>query len=593
MRGADPIHWGLALLLLLASSLAAPPAVSAPWPGGAETAIPINGAGNDLSGATWNPVSQSLWVLRQNRQVWEYGFDSGSANFQLIRTLGLPNGIGSDIEACAQVNHAAVDELYTLAENQGRIARVVDLGGSPTVERVWNLEVTNNGNALPPETDGAGPEGLEFVPDSDLLAAGFRYPGGGVFSGSTKGMGGLMFVGHQIDGRLHVFDVNPDVSNDFINHGSFLSSANEIAGLHFDRTSGLMYIWHNPGNNNSLEISTLSSVGSIGTIDTLELYDSGMPTGNLEGIALVTRASCGNFGSANSERVLFLTNDGGNPNLRHYGTFPCDCTGSANEAEFDACAAAGDLSAGCACLDIDLDGDVDCEDFSPAISAQCSVAPICGNGELETGEECDDGNILSGDCCSNVCTLEPLGNSCGDSSDTACSNPDSCDGAGVCLPNHESSVTACGDSGSECVNQDLCDGAGTCTDNGFAAALVACGDSSDTACSNPDSCDGAGVCLPNHESSVTACSDGSACTDGDFCDAFGSCESGLPLDCNDGDVCTTDVCDEVAGCSNTVLLECSVAAPASSSGLRVLLVALFFATATVVLRRGHSFPRTK
>ena len=96
------------------------------------------------------------------------------------------------------------------------------------------------------------------MPDAALLAAGFRFPDGSAFGGSTKGMGGLLFVGHQIEGRLHVFDVNPGVSDDFINHGSFLTSAGEIAGLHFDRTSALMFVWHNPSNVNSLEVSTLS-----------------------------------------------------------------------------------------------------------------------------------------------------------------------------------------------------------------------------------------------------------------------------------------------------------------------------------------------
>jgi len=34
------------------------------------------------------------------------------------------------------------------------------------------------------------------------------------------------------------------------------------------------------------------------------------------------------------------------------------------------------------------------------------VGPICGNGILEAGEECDDGNTVSGDGCSSTCTTE-------------------------------------------------------------------------------------------------------------------------------------------------------------------------------------------
>jgi hypothetical protein len=96
-----------------------------------------------------------------------------------------------------------------------------------------------------------------------------------------------------------------------------------------------------------------------------------MPSGNLEGIALVGRASCGEFGTSDSERLLFLTRDGGSPNLVYFDEFACDCSGAVNETEFDICAAQGDLSGGCVCLDSNFDGAVDCSDFDPPISAQC------------------------------------------------------------------------------------------------------------------------------------------------------------------------------------------------------------------------------
>lgn len=39
-------------------------------------------------------------------------------------------------------------------------------------------------------------------------------------------------------------------------------------------------------------------------------------------------------------------------------------------------------------------------------AASSVAAPICGNGILETGEQCDDGNFLAGDGCSIACTTE-------------------------------------------------------------------------------------------------------------------------------------------------------------------------------------------
>ena len=47
----------------------------------------------------------------------------------------------------------------------------------------------------------------------------------------------------------------------------------------------------------------------------------------------------------------------------------------------------------------------DCrENCAPSTAA---VAPVCGNGSLETGEECDDGNTTGGDGCSATCRREP------------------------------------------------------------------------------------------------------------------------------------------------------------------------------------------
>lgn len=54
------------------------------------------------------------------------------------------------------------------------------------------------------------------------------------------------------------------------------------------------------------------------------------------------------------------------------------------------------------------------------------------------------------------------------------------------------------------------------------------------------------------------CSGDAECDDGDVCNGSetcvsGNCQSGTPLDCNDGDACTADSCDPVSGCSNTAI----------------------------------------
>ena len=73
----------------------------------------------------------------------------------------------------------------------------------------------------------------------------------------------------------------------------------------------------------------------------------------------------------------------------------------------------------------------------------CHAIAVCGNGvlELACGEACDDGNAISGDCCSAVCTIEPPGSVCG--ADVNPCTDDVCNGAGSCT--HPENSAPCED----------------------------------------------------------------------------------------------------------------------------------------------------
>ena len=85
--------------------------------------------------------------------------------------------------------------------------------------------------------------------------------------------------------------------------------------------------------------------------------------------------------------------------------------------------------------------------------------PDAGSGEAGTGaalpcdsdDDCADGSACTVDTCLDAaCVREPvaLGAACGDGLDTECSHPDTCDGAGACVENHEQEGVAC--SGGAC-----------------------------------------------------------------------------------------------------------------------------------------------
>jgi len=72
---------------------------------------------------------------------------------------------------------------------------------------------------------------------------------------------------------------------------------------------------------------------------------------------------------------------------------------------------------------IDLQLPTSCSEVEPSAG--------CGDAFLDPGEECDDGNLAAGDCCSPTCQFEPQGDPCGGAADSCTSEV--CDGTGRCV----------------------------------------------------------------------------------------------------------------------------------------------------------------
>jgi hypothetical protein len=124
-------------------------------------------------------------------------------------------------------------------------------------------------------------------------------------------------------------------------------------------------------------------------------------------------------------------------------------------------------------------------------AGNCCVAgptcPGCGNGLVEDDEECDDGNLDDGDCCSSRCTLDADGADCDDG--LFCNGADNC-AAGQCTVH----------AGDPCDGiDDAC--AGPCNEDAASCNLPALTPCDDAACASEVcgadtgcSCDGAGNC---------------------------------------------------------------------------------------------------
>lgn len=196
-----------------------------------------------------------------------------------------------------------------------------------------------------------------------------------------------------------------------------------------------------------------------------------------------------------------------------------------------------------------------------ALPAKC---PVCGNGIVETGEQCDQGKNGAA-CCSPTCRFRADGTVCNDGdactrsdqcqagacvggNPVVCSATDACHVAGVCNSTTGSCSTPAKPNGSPCNDGNACTQTDSCQ-SGFCLGgnPVVC---SSAAQCQETSCDAAtGTCAGRPKVDGSECMDGDACTVGDHCVA-GACESGAARDCNDHLSCTDDVCEMATGCAH-------------------------------------------
>ena len=191
----------------------------------------------------------------------------------------------------------------------------------------------------------------------------------------------------------------------------------------------------------------------------------------------------------------------------------------------------------------------------------CTANDHCVNGIcIGSSINCNDGNVCTDDFCDPVdghCFYINNTASCSDgnlcTTDDFCFNgfcmagsPVVCNDNNACTDDACNPTTGCfyvNDNTNTCTDNSVCTSNDHCINGSCIGSSINCNDGN--VCTT-DLCDAnTGNCY--YVYNTASCSDGNLCTTNDFCSG-GVCVAGPPLVCNDNNPCTDDACNAFTGC---------------------------------------------
>jgi cysteine-rich repeat protein len=193
-----------------------------------------------------------------------------------------------------------------------------------------------------------------------------------------------------------------------------------------------------------------------------------------------------------------------------------------------------------------------------ALSVTGHLSAFCGNGAVDPGEVCDDGNSTDGDCCAADCMSKAAAGTVCRPSTTPCDVSESCNADGTCPANAvRPAGTPCRPSTGVCDLAELCDGlTTTCPLDRLISAGTVCRAAKDV-CDQTESCTGtqAGCPADAFRPVGSACGAATTCQKPPTCNASAACVPGGQVSCEDGNSCTFDSCHPILGCLHAAICQ--------------------------------------
>jgi N-acetylneuraminic acid mutarotase len=199
----------------------------------------------------------------------------------------------------------------------------------------------------------------------------------------------------------------------------------------------------------------------------------------------------------------------------------------------------------------------------------CNGHEACQSGSCQAGTPIavDDGNPCTADSCSPtggvIHQSVASGTACDDA--TVCNGHETCSLAGQCLagsalvlddgnPCTTDSCSATGGVahqlapvGASCSDGDACNGQEQCSASGACVATSAPVIDDGNPCTVDTCSPGSGTVQHTPVAGGAACADSDLCNGNEICSGSGTCSAGTPAVVDDGNPCTVDSCDPLAG----------------------------------------------